>query len=147
MSPVYAVNYVSGTTLAALVPRPRVNLTRYHGVLAANHRWRGIITPAKRGKGAKRKKESEDKTPAERHAAMTWAQRLKRVFNIDIETCPRCSGPVKVIACIEEQEVIDRILAYLKAKEAKAPAPPVLVPPPRAPPVLPLPALTDLTPT
>ena len=24
--------------LAALVPKPRVNLTRYHGVLAPNHR-------------------------------------------------------------------------------------------------------------
>ena len=32
--------------LAALVPRPRVNLTRYHGVLAPNHRCRGLITPA-----------------------------------------------------------------------------------------------------
>ena len=32
--------------LAALVPKPRINLTRYHGVLAPNHRWRGQITPA-----------------------------------------------------------------------------------------------------
>jgi len=23
---------------------------------------------------------------------MTWAQRLKRVFNIDIETCSKCGG-------------------------------------------------------
>jgi hypothetical protein len=30
--------------------------------------------------------------PAERHAAMTWAQRLKRVFNIDIEVCGRLCG-------------------------------------------------------
>ena len=75
--------------LAALVPKPRVNLTRYHGVLAPNHRWRGIITPAKRGKGAKRKKESDDKTPAERHAGMTWAQRLKRVFKASAS----CSRP------------------------------------------------------
>jgi rRNA maturation protein Nop10 len=29
---------------------------------------------------------------------MTWAQRLKRVFGIDIETCPACGGAVKVIA-------------------------------------------------
>jgi hypothetical protein len=39
--------------LAALVPKPRVNLTRYHGVLAPNHRWRGTVTPARRGKGVK----------------------------------------------------------------------------------------------
>jgi len=31
--------------------------------------------------------EAQDQTPTERRAAMTWAQRLKRVFNIDIETC------------------------------------------------------------
>ena len=42
-------------------------------------------TPAKRGEGSKRKApdEAQDQTPAERRAAMTWAQRLKRVFNID----------------------------------------------------------------
>jgi hypothetical protein len=32
--------------------------------------------------------------------AITWAQRLKRVFKIDIETCDQCGGTVKVIACI-----------------------------------------------
>jgi hypothetical protein len=29
------------------------------------------------------------------HVAMSWAQRLKRVFGIDIETCERCGGAVK----------------------------------------------------
>jgi hypothetical protein len=33
-----------------------------------------------------------DKTPAERHVAMTWMQRLKSVFNIDIKACERCTG-------------------------------------------------------
>ena len=32
---------------------------------------------------------TEVRTPAECHAAMTWAQRLKRVFSIDIENCSR----------------------------------------------------------
>jgi hypothetical protein len=31
---------------------------------------------------------------------MTWAQRLKRVLGINIETCQGCGGTVKVIACI-----------------------------------------------
>jgi len=66
--------------LAALVPKPRVNLTRYHGVLAPNHRWRGLVTPARRGKGIQATSNAEVRTPAERHAAMTWAQRLKRVL-------------------------------------------------------------------
>ena len=44
------------------------------------------VTPAKRGKGKKIKPldETQDQTPAEKRASMTWAQRLKRVFNIDI---------------------------------------------------------------
>ena len=47
---------------------------------------------------------------------MTWAQRLKRVFSIDVETCTHCGGAVKVIACDEDQEVIDKILSYLRKK-------------------------------
>ena len=46
---------------------------------------------------------------------MTWAQRLKRVFAIDIERCQRCGGRLRVIASIEEQPVIDRILEHLGA--------------------------------
>jgi len=44
---------------------------------------------------------------------MTWAQRLKRVFGIDIETCPACGGAVRVIACIEDPDVIKKILIHL----------------------------------
>ena len=120
--------------LAALVPKPRVNLTRFHGVLAPNHRWRGEITPARRGKAPETGANAKVRTPAERHAAMTRSQCLKRVFNIDIETCGRCGGSLKVIACVEDQDVIDRILAHLREKEQDAPAQPLLVPPTRAPP-------------
>ena len=85
--------------LAALVPKPRVNLTRFHGVFAPNSKHRARVTPAKRGKGSQKVAEGHDeKTPAQRHVAMTWAQRLKRVFNIDVETCRVCGGGAKVIA-------------------------------------------------
>jgi hypothetical protein len=38
--------------LAALVPRPRVHLTRHHGVFAANSGMGAAITPAGRGSGS-----------------------------------------------------------------------------------------------
>jgi hypothetical protein len=63
---------------------------------------------------------------------MTWAQRLKRVFNIDIETCPKCGGVVKVIACIEDPVVIEKILTHLDKMTALNE--PVVLPQPRAPP-------------
>ena len=45
---------------------------------------------------------------------MTWAQRLKRVFKIEIETCETCGGQMKVIACIEDPAVIKRIVTHLE---------------------------------
>jgi hypothetical protein len=47
---------------------------------------------------------------------MTWAQRLKRVFSIDIATCEKCQGPVKIIACIDDPVVIRQILEHLQKK-------------------------------
>ena len=115
--------------LASLVPKPRVNLTRFHGVFAPNSKHRTLVTPARRGKSL----QEENKTPEEKHRAMTWAQRLKRVFNIDVETCVQCGGSVKVIACIEDQPVIDKILAHLEIKGC-LPSLPNVLPETRAPP-------------
>jgi hypothetical protein len=57
--------------LAALVPRPRLNLTSFHGVFAPNFKHRARIVP-RRARG----RVDSDKPLA----PMTWAQRLKRVF-------------------------------------------------------------------
>jgi hypothetical protein len=48
---------------------------------------------------------------------MTWAQRLARVFSIDVTRCERCGGALKMIACLE-----------------RAGSPEIALPPPRAPP-------------
>ena len=103
--------------LGALVPRPRVNLTRFHGVLAPNAKWRGVVTPSGRGRGGRRELEKAQDPPAScdppKRQAMSWAQRLKRVFRIEIERCARCGGAVRVIAAIEDPAVIERILAHV----------------------------------
>lgn len=123
--------------LAALVPKPRVNLTRFHGVFAPNSKHRAAVTPSGRGKGSKKNQfgtNQVDRTQAERHAAMTWAQRLKRVFNIDIETCEKCQGPVRIISCVEDPAVIRQILEHLRNRgSAQTQA---RLPPGRAPPQL-----------
>jgi hypothetical protein len=103
----------------ALVPKPRVDLTRFHGVFAPNSKYRARVTPAQRGKG-QTIESSDDRTPTEHRAAMTWAQRLKRVFNIDIETCSNCGGEVRIIACIEDLAVINQILAHLDQRVASS---------------------------
>jgi len=42
--------------------------------------------------------------------AIIWAQRLKRVFGIDIETCRACGGAVRIIARIEDPVVMPKAL-------------------------------------
>ncbi len=75
----------------------------FRSVFAPNSCWRKQVTPARRGQHAATQ---VPKTAVERHAAMIWAPRLKRVFKIDIETCNQCGGAVKVIASVEDPAVI-----------------------------------------
>jgi hypothetical protein len=64
------------------------------------------------GAGGKGAKQGAEAPAAPKRAALSWAQRLKRVFAIEIENCCRCQGRLRVIASLEEPEVIARILAH-----------------------------------
>jgi hypothetical protein len=91
--------------LAALVPRPRLHLTRFHGVLAPHAGLRAAIVPG-----------SAQNPGVPAHGAparMGWARLLKRVFDLDLEHCPQCGGNFKIIAAIEEPAVIVKILTHL----------------------------------
>jgi len=105
--------------LAALVPKPRVNLTRFHGVFSSNSKLRKHVVPQQPAK------QEEPQKP--KAYGMTWAQRLKRVFAIDIEQCEKCGGPVRIIASIEKPEVIDKILKHLGLEQPSQP--PIRSPP------------------
>ena len=45
---------------------------------------------------------------------MSWAQRLKRVFGVDITTCVHCSGTVRIVASIDELTAIRAILIHFE---------------------------------
>ena len=64
---------------------------------------------------------------------MSWAQRLKRVFKLELESCEGCGGQIKVIACLEDPGVIGKILAHLD-RQAPSSVSPILLPPARGPP-------------
>jgi len=53
-------------------------------------------------------------------ARMSWAQRLKRVFAIEIEKCEGCGARVRIIASIEDPQVIERILKHLGLQQSPA---------------------------
>ena len=116
--------------LAALVPRPRLNLVRLtnrmfecreaqgsaratHGVLTPNTqtagtsaKWRLQVVPCgsepveHEADRAGEERDNEKKRGAGRY--ILWSRLLRRVFNLDMECCPNCGGKVKVVAAIED---------------------------------------------
>ena len=106
--------------LAARVPRPRLHLIRYHGVLAPNATLRARVVPQglpALGHGATEvaaRGECEVQTVQAWAYRIGWARLLKRVFDVDVQHCPRCGvGQVKIIAAILERAVIGKILTHL----------------------------------
>jgi Putative transposase len=92
---------------AALVPRPRLHLIRFHGVLAPNAKLRPEIIPSSGRQAGNVPVPGFPSTPVNANAysadhgetpqpsalaRMSWARLLKRVFDIDIEHCPQCGG-------------------------------------------------------
>ena len=128
--------------LAALVPRPRSHLTRYHGVFAPNSPFRRSVVP--KPPAERVPKQTEDRprpTPVEREsdqdnplAPLTWAQRLKRVFEIDITVCPHCGGRLRFIADVTDPEIIRSILTHLRGRAPPDGGVPRQAPMPATPP-------------
>ena len=105
--------------LATLVPRPRVNLLLYHGVLAPNAPWRRAIVPSE--PVASREGTSGSPPPTEviepsrraRPKYQAWADLMRRAFESDVLACPRCGGRMVVISTIDDPAVIRKILSHL----------------------------------
>lgn len=108
--------------VVALIPPPRANLLRYHGLLAPNSKLRSKIVPEKL---------EEKKERTTYPGQSKWAELLKRSFAIEILNCFNCGGKMKVISTIQDLRVAKRILKSLGEKSE----PPIQAPP-RAPPQL-----------
>ena len=86
-------------------------------MFAPNSSYRRLIIPKQVEKGrANGADKGQTQNESERRSKMTWAQRLKKVFNIEITDCEHCGGKVKIIACIEDQVIIDKILAHVRKR-------------------------------
>ena len=126
--------------LAALVPPPRFNTVRYHGVLAAAACLRSWIVPEGRDPAETVPRHagcsSDPASPVPQREAPTvpaggrpprlrnysWAQLMRRVWAVDVLECSECHGRMRILAAIHSAEAIRAILDCLGL-------------PPRAPPV------------
>jgi hypothetical protein len=116
--------------LAALIPRPYVNLIVYHGVLAPNAAGRREVVVFGR---AKLQSEPSTNTPRKVAASYnrTWAELMRRGLDIDVLQCPDCGGRLRFVAAIMLSTAIRRILCHLGLHSD-----PVELAPARAPPEL-----------
>ena len=115
--------YKSGTThlsfspeqfikrLMALIPPPRMNLIRYHGVFAANHKKRKSITD--KAKRLSEKKNKRKEIPKKKKYRTPWAELLKHVFLKDALTCNRCGESLEYVITIKDPRVAIKILDHL----------------------------------
>jgi hypothetical protein len=129
--------------LAALVPPPRFNIVRFYGVLAPASSLRRYIVPedkydivpAHQGCPAKSEIPAADEAgtkpkQGKKPKKYSWAQLLKRVFEVDVLICPRCGSKMKVLCAIHPPNAIQKILTCLGLPSRAppiAPAKPVAV--------------------
>jgi len=48
-----------------------------------------------------------------RERRLDWAKLLKRAFAIDVLVCPRCAGPMRLLALIDDERIARKILTHL----------------------------------
>ena len=124
--------------LAAIVPPPGFNLVRYHGVFAPASDWRKRIVPFDAEESThcpgctvgRREKEpaGEEWQKSNRcHPRnYSWAELLKRVFEIDVLECPRCGSRMRILCAVNPPEAIRKILDCLGLPSRPPPISPVV---------------------
>jgi len=109
-------------------------MVRYHGVLAPASKLRKRVVRDRRKKeapvastapaGSSKKGEREVAVGVAgrigleeelRPQRMSWAELMKRVFELDVLECPECKGRMKVISTITDPEVVRKFLGNRSA--------------------------------
>ena len=130
--------------LAALVPRPRLHLIRFHGVLAPNAKPRALVVPREVPREAPREVPQAPEPSAQesmppkceanceqlRPLRRGWAALLKRVFDLDLEHCPNClqartspdpSGRASGLCCARRFSVTMDVLRRRRVSRSQRP--------------------------
>ena len=87
--------------LAALIPPRRLNLVRYHGILAPNAHERSQTVPAPPSPTVSLAPGDSPAAPLRPHR-LPWAALLARVFALDVTVCPDCGGRLRLIAALTD---------------------------------------------
>ncbi len=89
----------------ALVPRLRLHMIRFHGVLArsltTSAKLRALVVPQEPEPAAQAAQPAQCEANCAHHrpVRLSWAKLLKRVFEIDLKHCPNCGGELQDHCC------------------------------------------------
>lgn len=122
--------------LAVLIPSPRAQLLRVHGVLAPHAAWRSQVVPrdvdgvdhgaaaAGSAAGAAALPGVPPGAPAPSDATgFSWAALLRRVFAFDVLQCPRWGGRRRIVGVHTRRDRRQPLLARLGLDGAAATRP------------------------
>jgi hypothetical protein len=105
--------------LVTHIPNKGEQMVRYYGYYSNKSR------------GLRKKAGTDDQVPAlidsdtsRKAFRKNWAQLIQKIYNVNPLLCPKCSGSMKIIAFIEDEEVISKILKHLGLWEVKQRPPP-----------------------
>jgi hypothetical protein len=110
------------------VPEPRRHLVRYYGAYSNVSRGKrrrhdevAAGASSRDGEHASSARTDRDQDPDARALRRSWAQLIKRVYEVDPLVCPKCQGEMRIIAFIIDHDVVDAILRHQAKAESQSP--------------------------
>ena len=84
-----------------------------------------------KSRGLRKKAGTDDQVPAlvdsdisRKAFRKNWARLIQKIYNVDPLLCPNCSGTMRIISFIEDDEIIEKILRHLDLWETRCHDPP-----------------------
>lgn len=105
--------------LTTHIPNKREQMARYYGYYS------------NKARGMRKKAGRDDDIPAvmnselsSRAANKNWARLIQKIYEVDPLVCPKCRGEMKIIAFIDQQHIIKKILNHLNIRDVHNHGPP-----------------------
>jgi hypothetical protein len=105
--------------LSTHIPNRGEQMVRYYGYYSNKSR------------GLRKKADTDDDVPAlieseasSKEFRKKWARLIQKIYNVDPLLCPKCFGSMRIIAFIEDQQIVKKILQHLDLWHVKPKPPP-----------------------
>ena len=110
--------------LVTHIPNKGEQMVRYYGFYSNKSR------------GLRKKAGTDDAVPAliesevsSKEFRKNWARLIQKIYKVNPLLCPKCSGSMRIIAFIEDEQLVKKILKHLGLWDVKRKPPPRANPP------------------